>query len=61
MNLNENIVISGNVCLIDSATTHIILREPKYFLELIPIQDKLNTTSGPVDVVEGSRKSQCDC
>ena len=57
MDLNQELVVSGDICLADSATTHTILRDPKYFLELIPIQVKVNTISGPVDLIEGSERA----
>ena len=57
MDSNHEISIVGDTCLADSATTHTILRESKYFLELIPIQVKINIISGPADLIEGSRRA----
>ena len=57
MDSNHEISIVGDTCLADSATTHTILRESKYFLELVLIQVKINTISGPVDLIEGSGRA----
>ena len=43
----------GDVCLADSATTHTILRNQKYFLNLTLLKANVNTISGPTDLIEG--------
>ena len=50
---------SGEVsCLVDSATTHTILRERHYFTNLIPKKAHLTTLSGPSNLIEGYRKAR---
>ena len=47
----------GDTCLVDCATTQIILHDKKYFsdLTLVPFNDQ--TISGPVDLIKGSRRA----
>ena len=50
---------SGEVsCLVDSATTHTILRERQYFTNLIPKKAHLTTLSGPSNLIEGYGKAR---
>ena len=42
-----------DVCLVDCATTHTILRDKIYFLELILIKANVSTISGTINLVEG--------
>ena len=46
-----------DVCLVDCATTHTILRDKRYFLELTLIKDNVSTISGTTNLVEGSRRA----
>ena len=48
---------TGESCLIDSGTTHTILRNSKYFTELIPIQANVKTISGNPEITEGAGKA----
>ena len=43
-----------DVCLVDCATTHTILRDKKYFLKLTLIKVNVSTISGTTNLVEGS-------
>ncbi|KAG5247624.1 Disease resistance protein CC-NBS-LRR class family [Salix suchowensis] len=47
----------GNLCLADSATTHTILKENKYFKYLTLTKANVTTISGPVDMIKGSGKA----
>ena len=42
-----------DVCLVDCAITHTILRDKIYFLELILIKANVSTISGTINLVEG--------
>ena len=46
-----------DVCLVDCATTHTILRDKRYFLELTLIKENVSTISGTTNLVEGSRRA----
>ena len=46
-----------DVCLVDCATTHTILRDKIYFLELILIKTNVSTISGTINLVEGSGRA----
>ena len=46
-----------NLCLVDSATKHTILKNQKIFFELIFIPQKVSTIAGPVQIIEGSGKA----
>ena len=46
-----------DICLADSATTHTILRNQKYFLNLTLLKANVNTISGPADLIEGSGRA----
>ena len=43
-----------NVCLLDSATTHTILKEKKYFSNLVMKMAYVNTILGSTKLIEGS-------
>ena len=47
----------GDICLVDCATMHTILREKKYFLNLIITNASVSTISGTSDLIEGSGKA----
>ena len=44
----------GDVWLVDSETTHIILRDRKYLLDVKLLEGNVNTIFGPVELIEGS-------
>ena len=44
----------GDICLADCAITHTILREKKYFFNLIITNASVSTISGTSDLIEGS-------
>ena len=46
-----------DICLIDCATTHTILRETKYFLNLVVTNDSVSTISSTSDLIEGSGRA----
>ncbi|VFQ91611.1 unnamed protein product, partial [Cuscuta campestris] len=41
-------------CLIDSATTHTILRNKEYFSQMTLMETNVNTISGVAKLIEGS-------
>ena len=43
-----------HACLVDYATTHIILRDKKYFSNLALVPFNVQTISGPVDLIKSS-------
>ena len=50
---------SGKVsCLVDSATTHTVLREHIYFTNFIPKNAPLTTLLGPSNLIEGYGKTR---
>nr|XP_025883441.1 uncharacterized protein LOC112940076 [Solanum lycopersicum] len=48
---------NGDVCLLDSATTHTILKEKKYFSNLVMKMAYVNTISGSTKLIEGSGRA----
>ena len=62
-NMDKNYGYSQNksngeeFCLADSATTHSILRDRKYFSNLVLAKVKVTTISGQSDVIEGFVKA----
>ena len=44
----------GEIYLADSATTHTILRDQKYFSHITLVDANVNTISGPVNLIDGS-------
>lgn len=44
-------------CLIDSAITHTILQDKKYFLDLILVENNVNMISGALNIVKGSERA----
>ena len=46
-----------DVCLANYATTHTILRDKRYFLELTLIKANISTISGTTNLVEGSGRA----
>ena len=47
----------GEICLTDSATTHIILRNQKYLSHITLVKANVNTVSGLVDLIDGSGRA----
>ena len=45
------------ICILDSGTTHTILRKNIYFSDIKPKRIIVNTISGPADVIEGNGKA----
>ena len=45
----------GEICLADSATTHTILLDQKYFSHITLVEANVNTILGPTDLIDGSR------
>ena len=43
----------GDVCLVDCVTTHTILQEKRYFLNLALTNGNVSTKCGPINLVEG--------
>ena len=46
-----------NICLADSATTHTILKDVKYFSNLTKMKANVNTISGTSNMIEGSGRA----
>ena len=47
----------GEICLSDSATTHTILRDQKYFSHITLVLANVNTKSGPANLIDGSKRA----
>ena len=47
----------GELCLIDSATTHTILKNPLFFMNLQMAKTSVNTISGTSNLIEGSGRA----
>ena len=47
----------GDIYLIDSATTHTILQDSRFFLNLKLAEANVNTISGTSSLIEGSGKA----
>ncbi|WP_439649177.1 hypothetical protein, partial [Dyella mobilis] len=48
---------SRNICLADSASTHTILRDIKYFSNLKMFKAKVHTIYGVANLIDGSGKA----
>jgi hypothetical protein len=48
--MNIDTSINGDMCLADSATTHTILKEKKYFSYLVKRETNVNTMSGTTKI-----------
>ncbi|KAG8498491.1 hypothetical protein CXB51_004897 [Gossypium anomalum] len=46
-----------NICLADSATTHTILKDKRYFSHLIMKEESVSTISGSTTIIEGSGRA----
>ena len=47
----------GDVCLADYTTTHTILRDKRYFLDLTLTNANVGTISGTTNLIEGFRRA----
>ena len=47
----------GDVCFVDCATTHIILRDKRYFLDLTLTNVNMSTVSGTANLIEGFKRA----
>lgn len=47
-----------DICLIDSATTHTILIDKRYFASLIMKEANVSTISGSTKLIKGSERSK---
>ena len=47
----------GEMCLADSATTHTILKNKKYFSFLLKRESNVNTIFGTTKIIEGSGRA----
>ena len=47
----------GDVCFVDCATTHIILRDKRYFLDLTLKNVNMSTVSGTANLIEGFKRA----
>ena len=47
----------GDVCLANYATTHIILQDKRYFLDLKLTNVNISTISSTTNLIEGSRRA----
>ena len=45
--------IKGETCLADSASTHTVLNNEKYFFNLVLEEDDVHTISGKSRIIEG--------
>ncbi|KAF7137709.1 hypothetical protein RHSIM_Rhsim07G0041900 [Rhododendron simsii] len=55
--LSNTKIIGEDICLVDSGTTHTILRDNKYFKQLTKVQANVNTISGSANLIEGSGRA----
>ena len=47
----------GELCLVDSATTHTILKNSKFFLNLQMAKANVSTIFGMTNIIEGSGRA----
>ena len=47
----------GEICRADSATTHTILGDQKYFSHITLVEANVNKISGPADLIDGSMRA----
>ena len=47
----------GDICLANCATTHIILRDKRYFLDFTLTNVNVSTISGTANLIEGSERA----
>ena len=51
-------VNTKDLCILNSGTTHSILKHKKYFSDPKPIKTIINIISGPTDLIEGYGKAK---
>ena len=56
-NLSKINLEDEDICLVDSGTTNTIFRSNKYFTNLKGYKAKLNTISGPTNLIDGSGRA----
>ncbi|KAL5724989.1 hypothetical protein ACHQM5_008186 [Ranunculus cassubicifolius] len=49
--------VGEDACLADCATTHTILRNRKYFVNITLLEANVYTISGPANLIEGSGRA----
>ena len=55
--MNSGVIFyDGDLCMVDSAITHTILKENKYFEYLTLTKANITTLSSPTDMIKGSWK-----
>ncbi|CAN1294781.1 Copia protein [Linum perenne] len=57
INFIDNNINSGDMCIIDSASTHTILKDKKYFTYLVMREANVSTISGSANLIEGSGRA----
>ena len=55
--LVNNGINNEEICLVDSATTHTILKDKKYFTYLVIQEANVSTISGSTNLIEGSGRA----
>ena len=53
----RDMINMGNECLVDSGTTHTILKCKEYFSQLSPAETHISTISGTNSLIEGSGRA----
>ena len=62
--MNSSSILMGskthmdNICIVDSATTHSIFKDVKYFSLLHMGESNVTTISDNIKIIEGSEKAQ---
>ena len=57
IHLARSKINDADICLADSATTHTIFKNKKYFSHLTLGEDNVNTISGSRKLIEGSKRA----
>ena len=57
IHLARSKINDADICLVDSATKHIIFKDKKYFSHLIFGEANVNTISGRTKLIDGSRRA----
>ena len=55
--MNTSLADNEDICLVDSATTHTILKNKKYFSSITMEGANVKTISGSTDIIEGSGRA----
>ncbi|GJV41867.1 disease resistance CC-NBS-LRR class family protein [Tanacetum coccineum] len=59
LNGSQNQANDRDLCIVDSGATHTILKSKKYFFELKPTKETIDTISGPTNLIDGVGNSYC--